>query len=118
MEQFLMQRDLFGRPIAVQVTHLDSGLHVLLVGGDSTHVGSVSMADGGKLLCSYAFPTHREQVISDKWAICISAECQCAVTVACGIHYNNAAKHQIVTILRLTDDLLQELLKKLERTGE
>lgn len=118
MEPFSLEKRLLGRTITIQVTPLDSGLHLLLVGGDRSHVGAVSMAESGELLHSWAFPTHREQVVSDKWAARISSERRCAATVACGIHYDNATKEEIQTILQLTDALLQEVLEILERTGE
>ena len=118
MKQFLLRKELFGRTITAQANLLDSGIHVLLAGGDISHVGTVSMADGGKLLYSCAFPTRREQVVSDEWAVRISVERRCAVTVACGIHYENAARQQIQAILDVTDALLQEILKKLEEKRE
>lgn len=118
MEPFSLEKRLLGRTITIQVTPLDSGLHLLLVGGDRSHVGAVSMAESGELLHSWAFPTHREQVVSDKWAARISSECRCAATVACGIHYENATKQEIEAILQLTEVLLQEVIKKLAGTGE
>lgn len=111
MEQFVLEKALFGRRITAQVTRLDSGFHVLLAGGDKSHVGAVGMAHYGKLLCSYAFPSHKEQVICSEWAIRISAQCCCDVTVACGIHYENATREQIETIVKASDEWLQDVLQ-------
>ena len=115
MEQFVLKKELFGKRITAQVTRLDSGFHVLLAGGDKSHVGAVGMAHCGKLLYLDAFPSHKEQVICSEWALRISAQCCCDVTVACGIHYENAAMEQIETIVKASDELLQDVLQHIQR---
>ena len=89
-------------------------LHVLLAGGDSSHIGAVGMACFGKLLHSWAFPGHREQVVCKEWAARLSAVVFCNVTVACGIHYDNASKEQIDTIVTLSRAMLEMVIEQLK----
>lgn len=106
-----LRRELFGSPIQAVFTPLDQGIHILLTGGERTHVGAVSMARNGKLLFSAAFPAHREQVISDRWAIHLSRKTKGDVTVNCGIHYDNVSADQIKRIVACADELLAQALE-------
>lgn len=65
-------KELFGHPIAAHVTFLDDGAHVLLTGGQRSHIGAISLAQSGRLLASVSYPGHKEQVISDVWAVRLS----------------------------------------------
>lgn len=115
MRQFELKRALFGADITAQVTLLDDGIHVLLTGGERSHVGAVALAQNGELLACPSFPGHREQVIAERWARALSRETRSCATVACGIHYNNATAEQISEILRICDGLLDEMLAAMAR---
>lgn len=117
MRQFELRRTLFGADITAQTTVLDEGVHVLLAGGDRSHVGAVALAQNGALLACPSFSGHREQVVAERWAIELSQVVGGCVTVACGIHYDNATREQIETILRTCDELLRETLAGLADGG-
>lgn len=120
MTAFALQCMLLGSPIRMQFTPLDHGIHILLTGGQCSHVGAVALAENGRLIAGASFPRHREQQVADLWATALSAEAQTPVTVACGIHYDDATPAQIREILRQCDTLLAQTRQALQKqkTGD
>jgi hypothetical protein len=110
-KHFCLRRELFDKRITAYVTPLDEGIHVLLVGGDTRHVGAVSLAQNGKLLQTVSYPTHKEQVIAEKWAIALSQKSCADVTVACGIHYDDLSREGIAAVVAQTDRMLADILQ-------
>lgn len=99
-----------GRTIIAELTFLDTGIHVLAAGGDCSHVGAVSMKSKESGLQTLSFPTHRESILTEHWAKTLCSAFCCPVTVAAGIHYDNASPTDIGAILRITDEMLAEFL--------
>ena len=100
--------------ITCEATFLDSGMHVLLYGGHSSHVGSVSTASPTSAVRTLTVPGHKEFVISEKWASILAAASQADVCICCGIHYDQAGAEDISSITRATDDMLDELLESMK----
>lgn len=115
MRQFELKRTLFGADITVQVTVLDEGVHVLLTGGECSHVGTVALAQNGELLACPYFPGHKEQVVCEHWALAMSREAESCVTVACGVHYGHITPEKIQAVLDICDKLLEETLRRIKR---
>lgn len=109
MKRFALEKTLYDRQICTEVTLLDAGLHVLLTGGECTHVGAAALAQGGELLACPSFPEHKEQVVCEHWAREISRQTNGCVTVCGGIHYDHAKPEQIEEILHVCNELLREV---------
>lgn len=109
---FSLNRTLFGFPIQYRAALLDEGLQVLITGGAKTHIGSVSTCLPGMEPETKFFPGHKDQYISAPWAKKLSDHLGEPVCVVCGIHYDNATKDEIGQIMKITDEMLEELLKK------
>lgn len=105
---------LFARPIVCRVTRLDQGIHVLLTGGDKSHIGAVSTAEPTGEVQTQLFPGHKDQYISAPWAEKLARTLGVRATVVCGIHYDGASKAQIGAILAETGALLSEILETLK----
>ncbi len=115
MREFELKRILFDADIIAQITILDSGVHVLIAGGECSHVGAVALARNGTLIGCLSFEGHREQVICERWAKTLSDLTSGCAAVDCGIHYDNATAEQIEAILQICDDFLSETLTVLKR---
>lgn len=133
MEQKSWKKYLFGKEIYVEATILDNGATVFVTGGDSSHIGAISVAETGngsgdaeeqmqetcltaegksRVLCqTIEFPGHKEAVISEKWAKELAGKWKCRVIVQAGIHYDNVTKEQIRQIVVMTDEMLKEVVK-------
>lgn len=111
MTAFTLQEMLYAAPLRVQFTPLDSGVHILLTGGQRSHVGAVGLAQNGVLVDSAVYPTHREAVVAQRWAKELSARLNTSVTVACGIHYDNSTHEQIEAVLERCERLLARTIR-------
>jgi tagatose-1,6-bisphosphate aldolase non-catalytic subunit AgaZ/GatZ len=101
---------ILGKEITVCVQCLNHGVQVTITGGDLSHIGSVSIVDENGTLTTTLFPTHRDNVIGDKWAEKIYDKISMPVVVTAGVHYDNINKNDIENIINETDDMLDEVL--------
>ena len=115
MRQFELKRTLFGADITAQVSALDEGVHVLLAGGERSHVGAVALAQNGELLACPSFPGHKEQTVCERWALALSRETGACAAVACGIHYDHITPEGIQAVLDICDKLLEETLQRIKK---
>ncbi len=97
-----------GRTITATAAYLDEGLDISLFGGDATHVGAVTLADGSTL-DTLSRPGHRESVLTEDWAGFFAARCGCPVCVRAGVHFDSATKADIAAILEACQTLRDRL---------
>lgn len=110
MRQFELKRTLFGADITAQIAVLDEGVQVSVFGGTRSHIGAVSVVSFQGEITTRQFPTHKDGVVSERWARTLSeAGCRPAVVTA-GIHYDHLSQKQIAEVVELTDGMLSELL--------
>lgn len=99
--------------IEISATDTGRGVNVLIAGGESAHIGAISIARPGAETITEVFPTHKDGVISKKWADAICAKVNESVVVSCGIHYDNINIEQINQIVSATDCALSQVLDRL-----
>lgn len=92
---------------------MDGGIHILLTSRRYGHVGAISHMEPGVELQTIQFPTHKDAVVSDFFAQSLCEKMGCAVTVCCGIHYDDITKEQISQIVDCTKKIYDELLEKI-----
>lgn len=109
---FILRRFLFEREIRAQVNMLDQGLHVLLVGGSSTHIGAVGHQVGDKRKI-WEFPGHKEGAVCEQWLSACCEALNIPATVACGIHYDNLSKEGISQVMELTEQMCRECVERI-----
>lgn len=117
MTQFTLTRELMGAPVTAHVICLPSGLQVTVYGGTLPHIGAVSVVDPQGSITTQQFPTHKDGVVSERWAKALSEAGYRPAVVAAGIHYDDLSREQIGDVVKLTDDMLGELLHTL-RTAD
>lgn len=115
MRQFELKRTLFDADVTARASVLDEGVHVLLAGGERSHVGAVALAQNGELLACPSFPGHKEQTVCEYWALALSRETKSCATVACGIHYDHITPEGIQAVLDICDKLLAETLQRIKK---
>lgn len=104
-----------GYELRADITMLDEGIHVLLAGGCTTHVGAVSLADTDGIVETLQLPGHRDAAVSEPWAETLAAHFHTPVSVTCGIHYDGISKTQIDEVLEAAQQLLSQAIAKLEQ---
>ncbi|WP_294145057.1 hypothetical protein [uncultured Clostridium sp.] len=115
MKRVTYRQTVLNYPITAEISVLNQGIHILLVGGMKTHIGAVSIcsADG---LHTMEEDGHRESAVSARWAQALFEVWGCPVTVACGIHYDYITKEKIGLILDETEVMLEQVEKLTEVT--
>ena len=97
---------------------------VALSGGDAPHIGAVALAhprpslkgDGSASATAsvLALTGHKEDMLAREVALRVARECGVVACVSCGIHMESATEGEIDVVLRLTDDLVMELVAALK----
>lgn len=101
---------LYGKEIKAELTMAGETVHVLLSGGDTPHIGAVSMAAPSGERHTMEFSGHKEAVVSEAWADEICRKTGRETVVAAGIHYDAASPEMIQEILAVTGQMRKRLL--------
>lgn len=109
MRRYEWTAELFGEQLSVEAKWLDDGVVVEVYGGCRTHVGAVCHAVGGIKRQTIRLDSHKEHLITEKWAPRLSVMWDTPVTMLCGIHYDGPTREMLDQIVRLAESLLQEL---------
>lgn len=98
-----------GKPIEIKLNDTGRGINVLIAGGDSAHIGAVSIALPGEPVVTHEFEGHRDSAVSDRWAAVLCERCASPVVISCGIHYDGITKDQIAAVCSELDSFLGNL---------
>ncbi|MCD8326871.1 MAG: hypothetical protein LUC90_09415 [Lachnospiraceae bacterium] len=114
VREFQADRVLMNEPLTAKVLVLPVGVEVNIYGGCLPHIGAVSIADPEGNLTTTQFPTHKDGVVSARWAKAIAGKGFLPVTVAAGIHYDDLTREEIASVVKVTDEMLEEILEKIQ----
>jgi hypothetical protein len=107
------RRQFRGKEIWAKIEKLDCGTAVTLAGGDSSHVGAVSVADANGVVQTIVLPGHKDHYIGEVWARWLYAKTNAPVSVTAGIHYDHITKDEIAEVQALAQEMLDEILKQI-----
>ncbi len=113
VRKFQVSRKLMDESLTAEILILPAGVEVNLYGGCLPHIGAVSIMEPEGNLTTTQFPTHKDGVVSAKWARVIADAGFLPVTVVAGIHYDNLTKEEIAAVVKMTDEMLIEVLEKI-----
>ncbi len=111
----VLERSVCGRLLRAEIRRLDDGIHVLLTGGDRSHIGSISWADPGSAALSQVFPGHRDDALSESWAASVAGAAGVRTAVVCGVHFNDASPAEIDAAVRASEEMCEELLFRIRQ---
>lgn len=103
-----VQTTCLGRTLCATAQKLNDGWDVALFGGDSTHVGAVTLAGSGALQ-TVQRPGHRDGVLSERWAGYLAERLKAPVCVRCGVHYDRLSRQDLPKVVQACEDLLKQL---------
>ena len=104
------------RQIRAELSLLDDGLSVLLVGGDKSHIGAVSVAEPDGRIQTMNFPGHRERAVAEQWAVALAQAGGRRTSVICGIHYDSLTHNGLLCVLKEVDGLLHDVIQYVNET--
>lgn len=99
--------------LVLRVFRIGRDLSVILTGGQP-HVGGVALAARGKT-DMLELAGHHDGGVARQMASKLAQRLDCAVAVACGIHYDGITREEIAFVVRQTDIFTQALLCALNR---
>ena len=105
------QTEVIGKKVWTVITRTDEGINITVAGGDKPHIGAISIVDKAGQVSTTVFPSHKEAVISEKWAKAFYERYQEPVVVSAGIHFDGITKDNIAKVVDECDLLLEKLLK-------
>lgn len=97
------------------LTKLDEGITALIVGGDRTHIGSVTVISPEGEMTSADFPGHKEACVTQKAAGYLYRQFKTPVTVTAGIHFDNITKEEITAVLEMSERMLMTATEELRK---
>ncbi len=109
--------------LKAQVLVVGDELCLIVSGGDTPHIGSVSIAvprpslsDPAKISATtstYNFVGHMDDKIGNLFAEKLAAFLNKKIVVTCGIHVNNISEDQMVLVKSLAERLLNDIIADL-----
>ena len=105
--------------IYLETRDIGEDLLVSIHGGDEHHIGGVAIAyvtpshyrDASTIsVNTLTFPGHKDYVVANSAAEKICKELERSTVVTVGIHYTNATKEEITTIIGAVDKLVTDLI--------
>ena len=118
MRQFELHRTYREKQITALVFQMQKNIHISLHGGDYPHIGAVGIVDPNGICTIMELPSHREGIICSRWTSAFSLSEFRPVVIEAGIHYDSLDSAGIKAVLTLTDDLLKEILCRLQDRKE
>ncbi len=106
--------------ISIKAHIIGSDLCVMISGGDSPHIGAVtlsvprpSLADAQKISASTSVLTvtgHKDDDVARTVSHTLASSLNTHVVVTCGIHVDDITETEIITVSRLVNELVDELI--------
>lgn len=95
--------------VRMMAMNMGSDLCVMLMGGDKPHLGAVTVGSGSESLKTFAFDTHKENIITELFSSRLKREYTGNFAVCCGIHLNNISQEEIQLVIQLCRDMAEDL---------
>lgn len=111
----LIKTTFLNKPISIQITGFGDDLSILIQGGDTPHIGAVSLgvpytkSHSKKTYVSasnISLPGHQDAVITDLIAKKTATALNKTVAVIGGIHYESISIEEIEALIRHVDTLI------------
>ncbi len=112
-----LSKVILGHSITVTAIPAGADWNILIWGGCSPHVGSVSLAEyknNAVELRTLLRDTHKDQIVGDHFARTLAHQLHCTVCVSCGIHFDNPTSDDLDRIVSVSEALLSELCEQIQ----
>lgn len=100
--------------IAIKGEFIGQDLLVIVQGGDTPHIGSLSGINKKEDLKTLSFHEHKEYILTEMICNKYKNKINGNLVVCGGIHLDNITKDEIKLVVDMVDKLTEELMKKLK----
>lgn len=111
-----VKRQFLGYEIVAQAELVGDDWHLRISGGDTPHIGALSLAwleEDNIIVKSLVRPSHKDHIVGEVFAKVLAESTKCTVAVEAGIHFEQLSKDEIEEVVRITHEMLSELLNKI-----
>lgn len=89
-------------------------LCVVITGGDTPHLGAVTVCADKKEPVTEVFASHKDHVVTELAAGILRGEYEGSFALCCGIHLDRIEKREIEDILEMSEQMVRELCRRLK----
>lgn len=100
--------------ISLKCLFAGEDLSVLIDGGDTPHVGAVTIYTKDEGVKSIVFKNHKDYIISEKFIEYIKDSVNGNIVVSCGIHVDNITREQLNIVNKISEEIFKEFKEKFE----
>lgn len=93
-------------------------LCVIIMGGDTPHLGAVTTSSQTNNPETTVFDTHKEYHVTELAARILRQEYDGNLVVCCGIHLENIEKQEIAEVMVMAEQMIIELSRRLKGGGK
>lgn len=114
----IVKRQFRGYEVIAQAELVGDDWHLRISGGDTPHIGTLSFAwleEDNTIVNSLIRPKHKDHIVGEVFAKGIAEATKRATAVEAGIHFDQLSKEEIEAVVRLTHEMLSELLEKIPK---
>ena len=118
------ERECLGSKLTAKAAFAGNDLWVLVSGGETPHIGSVSIGiprqsltgDNGNsaTVSTFNVTGHKDDAVGNLFAARLASEFCCAASVSCGIHYHALSGDALRQVMDEAELLLAELVASLK----
>lgn len=100
-------------------------ISVTVTGGERPHIGSVSVAiprpslsgsgEVSATVSTFNVTGHMDNAIGDKFAKALAARFNCVCSVTCGVHIDGLDQAGIQSVLELSNELLDKVIREIDK---
>ncbi|QNU66256.1 hypothetical protein EHE19_015420 [Ruminiclostridium herbifermentans] len=95
--------------IKMMAVSMGNDLCIILTGGDSPHLGAVTVGSCTEAFRTFTFKKHKENVITDLFSSILKRKYKGNFAICCGIHLDNISSEEINYSFELCQEIAEEL---------
>lgn len=103
--------------LSLRAVKMGHDLCVIIMGGDTPHLGAVTTLSQTKNPETTRFDAHKEYHVTEMAAGILRQEYDGNVVVCCGIHLDNIEKQEIAEVMVMSEQMIIELCRRLKGGG-
>lgn len=94
--------------IKVQIIEMGLDYCIVITGGDTPHLGSITVGSVNEFEKTISFKSHMEHVITEMFFKELIIESNRNYIICCGIHLDNITKEEIECVYELVKELIYQ----------
>jgi hypothetical protein len=99
--------------LSLKAVPMGPDLCVIITGGDTPHLGALTVVPESKEPVTVAFDEHKDDHVTKLAARILRREFSGNFVICCGIHLDHIEKREIADVLKMSEEMVCELCRRL-----